>query len=349
MTVTLPAPALTAPSVPSPANAPSLRWGVIGAGWIANEFAKSTLKHTASRIDVIASRDTHRSNVFAKTYDVPTVRSGDGAYHRLVEDPAIDAVYVATTHAFHKEHALLAIQAGKHVLVEKAFARNEAEAREVIDAARAAGVFVMEAMWTRFLPHMVEARRIVAEGALGDTIHVSADFGGSPDYDPKSKEFDPALAGGALLDLGVYPINLIHDFLGMPESVKAVGALAPTGVDMRETVLMNYPTRRAMGTALSTFEVETGRFATINGTRGRIDFGHEYYAPSSFTMKRAGRKDVVFNEPVDLGWQFQIAEVARCVADGRIESNVMPHAATLDIMRVMDDARAQLGVVYPGE
>lgn len=333
----------------SPDSAPPLRWGVIGAGHIADVFARSTLTHTRSTIAGVASRDAHRSNLYAKRYGIGTVRSGDGAYERLVEDPTVEAVYIATPHAFHREHALLAIAAGKHVLVEKAFARNATEAAEVLDAARGAGVLCMEAMWTRFLPHMVEARRLIAEGAIGDVVHVSADFGGSPEYDPTSKNFDPALAGGALLDLGVYPINLIHDVLGAPEAVRAVGALAPTGVDLRETVILNYPSRRAMGTAMSTFEVDTGRFASINGTQGRIDFGPEYYGPTSLTLTRAARRAYHFEQPLDLGWQFQVAAFARTVADGRPENEIMPHRATLEVMRVMDEARAQLGVTYPGE
>lgn len=333
----------------SPASAPGVRWGVLGAGWIADVFARSVLGHTKSRIQAIASRDSHRSNVYARTYDVPTVRSGDGAYERLVTDDAVDAVYIATPHAFHMEHALLAIAAGKPVLVEKAFARNAIEAAHILDAARDAGVFAMEAMWTRFLPHMVESRRLVAEGAIGDVVHVSADFGGSPVYDPASKNFDPALGGGALLDLGVYPIHLIHDFLGAPDSVRAIGALAPTGVDVRETIILNYQGREAMGLALSTFEVETSRLASINGTRGRIDFGREWYGPAGFSLTRDGRKSLEFRQDVPLGWQYQVAEVARCLADGRTESAIMPHAATLDVMHVMDEARRQLGVVYPGE
>lgn len=333
----------------APEAAPPLRWGVIGAGHIAEVFAESVLGHTQSRIVAIASRDSHRSNLYAKRHGVDTVRSGDGGYERLVEDAAVQAVYIATPHVFHRDHALLAIAAGKHVLVEKAFCRNEAEAREVVDAARDAGVFVMEAMWTRFLPHMVEARRLIAEGVIGSIVHVSADFGGSPEYDPGSKNFDPALAGGSLLDLGVYPINLIHDFLGAPEAVTAVGALAPTGVDLRETVILNYPSRRAMGTAMSTFQVDTGRFASINGTLGRIDFGPGYFGPTNFTLVRAGRRDSTFEQRTPLGWQYQVAEVARCVAEGRLESDIMPHAATLEVLRVMDEARRQLGVAYPGE
>jgi len=332
-----------------PQSAPGLRWGVLGAGWIADVFARSVLGHTRSGIQAVASRDGHRANLYARRFEVPTVRFGDGAYERLVADDAVDAVYIATPHSFHREHALLAIAAGKHVLVEKAFARNAAEAQEIVDAARAAGVFVMEAMWTRFLPHMIEARRLVSEGAIGEVVHVSADFGGSPEYDPASKSFDPALAGGALLDLGVYPIHLIHDFLGTPASVRAIGALAPTGVDLRETIVMNYPERGAMGIALSTFEVDTARLASITGTAGRIDFGREWYGPTSFTLHRDGRKSLEFRQDVPLGWQYQVAEVARCVSDGRLESEIVPHAATLEVMRVMDEARAQLGVVYPGE
>lgn len=332
-----------------PHAAPGLRWGVLGAGWIADVFARSTLGHTKSRIQSVASRDKHRGDVYAKRYEVPTVRAGESAYEQLVADPLVDAIYIATPHAFHREHALLAIEAGKPVLVEKAFARNGVEARAIVDAAQGAGVFAMEAMWTRFLPHMVEARRLVAEGAIGQVVHVSADFGGSPVYDPASKNFDPALAGGALLDLGVYPVHLVHDFLGVPETVRAIGALAPTGVDMRETIVLDYPARKAMGVAFSTFEVDTARLASVTGTEGRIDFGREWYGPTGFTLTRHGRRTVEFSQSVQLGWQYQVAEVARCVSEGRLESAVMPHAGTLEVMGIMDEARSQLGVTYPGE
>lgn len=332
----------------APHAAPALRWGVVGAGWIADVFARS-VAHTRSTVQAVASRDKLRGDLYAKKFDVAKVHAGPTAYEALVADPHVDAVYIATPHAFHVEHAMLAIEAGKPVLVEKAFARNAAEARQILDAAAARGVFVMEAMWSRFLPHMVEARRLVAEGAIGEVVHVSADFGGSPVYDPASKNFDPALAGGALLDLGVYPIHLIHDFLGAPASVRAIGALAPTGVDLRETIVLDYPERRAMGVALSTFEVDTARLATITGTRGRIDFGREWYGPTGFTLTRDGRRTVEFSQSVPLGWQFQIAEVARCVTEGRTESAIVPHVATLAVMEVMDEARRQLGVVYPGE
>jgi predicted dehydrogenase len=261
----------------------------------------------------------------------------------------VQAVYIATPHGLHAEHALMAIAAGKHVLVEKAFARNVSEAAAVVAAARDAGVFLMEAMWTRFLPHMVEARRLVSSGLLGELVHVSADFGGSPSYDPASRNFSPELAGGALLDLGVYPVNLIHDFLGAPDSVRAFGALAPTGVDLRETILLDYAQRRAQGTALSSFAADTARLATVTGTQGRIDFGHDYYGPAGFTLVRHGRRELVFSQQTELGWQFQVAEVARGVRSGAIESSVMPHSATLEVMAVLDAARAQLGVRFPGE
>lgn len=332
-----------------PMTAPALRWGVLGAGWIADVFARSVLGHTQSRIQAIGSRDAHRGNLYASTYDVPTVRFGEGAYQRLVEDPEVEAIYIATPHALHAQHALLAISAGKPVLVEKAFTRNFVEAAAVVNAARDAGVFLMEAMWTRFLPHMVEARRLVAEGALGEVVHASADFGGSPEYNPEDRNFNPALAGGALLDLGVYPVNFIHDFLGAPGAVRALGALAPTGVDLRETIVLNYPERRAMGTALSSFAADTARLATVSGTEGRIDFSHDYYAPGGFTLVREGRRELTFSQSTELGWQYQVAEVARCVRAGALESEVMPHSATLEVMAVLDEARRQLGVVYPGE
>ena len=218
----------------------------------------------------------------------------------------------------------------------------------MIQAARAAGVFLMEAMWTRFLPHVAALRQVVERGEIGDVVHVEADFGGSPPYDPTDRNFNPALAGGALLDLGVYPIAFAQDLLGAPTTVTAVGALAETGVDLQSTVLLGFA-NRAQATARSSFLADTPRTAVVIGTDGRIDVDPEFYAPTTFTVTRRDGTGARFDEPVEGGMQFEAAEVARCIAAGRTESPRVSWQSTLDVMRTLDAARARLGVVYPGE
>ena len=348
-------------TVPDPRDAPPVRWGILGAGHIASRFVTAVQQHTRSTVVAVGSRDRLRGEAFAAAHGIGAgigdrVGTGIGdrvgavhtGYEALVADPAVDVVYVATPHSEHREHALLAIAAGKHVLVEKAFTRNAIEAAEVIEAARAAGVFLMEAMWTRFLPHVAALRQVVERGEIGDVVHVSADFGGSPQYDPTGRNFNPALAGGALLDLGVYPIAFAQDLLGAPVRVTAIGSRAETGVDVESTVTLEFA-GRARAVARSSFLADSPRRAVVIGTEGRIDVEPEFYAPTTFTVTRRDGTRWRFAEPVDDGMQFEAAEVARCVAAGRVESSRMTWAGTLQVLRTLDAARAQLGVVYPGE
>ena len=195
---------------PDLAAAPPLKWGILGAGWIAELFAAGVNGHTKAEIVATGSRSLERAEAFAAEH---MGGKAYGSYEELVADPDVQAIYVATPHSHHREQALLAINAGKHVLVEKAFARNEAEVQEVVDAARAKGVFVMEAMWTRFLPHVAAIRGAIARGDIGDVVSLQADHGQQLTH--VERLMKPELAGGALLDLGVYPISFAHDILGV--------------------------------------------------------------------------------------------------------------------------------------
>ena len=336
---------------PDPREAPPIRWGIIGAGHIASRFVTAVQQHTQGQVVAVGSRNRERGAAFAAAHRIGTghrIGAVHEGYAALVADPAVDVVYVATPHSEHREHALLAIAAGKHVLVEKAFTRNAIEAAEVIQAARAAGVFLMEAMWTRFLPHVAALRRVIERGEIGDVVRVEADFGGSPPYNPTDPNFNPALAGGALLDLGVYPIAFAQDLLGTPTGVTAVGTLAGTGVDVESTVTLDFE-GRAQAIARSSFLADTPRTAVVIGTDGRIDVDPEFYAPTTFTVTRRDGTRTRFEEPVDGGMQFEAAEVARCIAAGRAESPRVSWQSTLDVMRTLDAARGQLGVLYPGE
>jgi predicted dehydrogenase len=328
-----------------PRTAPPIRWGILGAGGIAAVFASAVNAHTRAQLVAVGSRNRDRAERFATAHGIPTVHTG---YRGLVEDERVDAVYVATPHSEHLEHALLAIAAGKHVLVEKAFTRNAGEAEQVFAAAREAGVFVMEAMWTRFLPHVDALHQVVDAGEIGEIINVSADHGQYFAFDPKSRLFDPNLAGGALLDLGVYPVSFAHDFLGVPDSIQAVGQLTETGVDGQITIAMTYG-ERTQATLMTTLWAKSPTTAEITGTEGRISVAGNFYGPSSFRVQRLDGRVWTFDKPSEKGLQYEAAEVARRVAAGDVESPRMTWENTLEVMRTMDTIRAQVGVVYPGE
>lgn len=329
-----------------PRTAPSIRWGVLAPGGIAHTFAQAVTRHTQAEIVAVGSRSRDRAAAFAAEYDVPAVH---GDYESLVADPTVDAIYVASPHSEHRAHALLAIEAGKHVLVEKAFTRNAAEAQDVIDAARARGVFLMEAMWTRFLPHVVALRSVLERGDIGEVVSVIADHGQAFGHMPATHRLhNPELAGGALLDLGVYPVSFAHDLLGVPDRVQATGSLTPTGVDGQISIALGYG-ERAQASLHTTLWSRTATTAVIGGTEGRIEIETDFYRPTAFTVIRNDGSYWSYDREVDGGFQYQAAEVARRVAAGETESPVITHEDTLAVMRTMDEIRRQVGVAYPGE
>jgi len=328
-----------------PRTAPPIRWGILGAGYIAGTFADAVNAHTRAQLVAVGSRNRDRAERFATAHGIPTTHIG---YRDLVEDPQVDAVYIATPHSEHRAHALLAIKAGKHLLVEKAFMRNVGEAEEVFAAAKAAGVFVMEAMWTRFLPHVDALHQVIDAGEIGEIINLSADHGQHFAFNPKSRLFDPALAGGALLDLGVYPVSFAHDFLGVPDAVHATGVLTETGVDGQASIVLSYGAH-AQATLSTTLWARTPTTAAISGTEGFITVKGNFYTPTSFHVQRTDGRSWDFDQPGTKGLQFEAAEVARRIAAGDVESPRLTWANTLEVLRTLDSVRAQVGVVYPGE
>ena len=329
-------------TTPDPKSAPAIRWGILGAGGIAHKMADAIIHHTASELVAVGSRTPGKAEAFVADAGEGTAYT---SYEEVVNDPDVDAVYVATTHNDHHEPALLAIEAGKHVLVEKAFTQNTAQAETVIAAARAKGVYLQEAMWTRFLPHVVELRAAIERGEIGDIVSLQADH--SQALTHVERMFRPELAGGALLDLGVYPIAFAHDILGVPDAITAVGRLRDTGVDGQVSMVFEYPTSQA--TLHTTMEVRGPNTAVITGTEGRIEIADTFYAPSTFTVTRQDGTSWTYDGRVENGFQYEAAELARNVAEGRMESAILPLDQTLEIMRIMDEVRDQIGLVYPNE
>ncbi|MDZ8171199.1 Gfo/Idh/MocA family protein [Microbacterium xanthum] len=323
-------------------DAPPLRWGIIGAGNIARKFTDAVTRFTRSDVVAIASRSAERSRAFASAHSVPHAFDG---YERMVASPSVEAVYVATPHALHCDAALLAIDAGKPVLVEKPFAHTLRHAEHIVAASRQRRVFAMEAMWTKFLPHMVRLRRTLAEGHIGEIVQVSADLAHRFPFDPAHRIYDLALAGGGLLDLGVYPISFIHDVLGPPVAVSASGSLASTGVDSQAAVLMTH-VGGAQSTAFTSTRGISAQRASIVGTAGRIDVSGPFWRPSSFTITREDGTVSRFSQEIQNGFEFEVAECARNISAGAPESHAHSLKDTLSVIRTLDEIRRQIGVVY---
>jgi predicted dehydrogenase len=309
-----------------------IRWGIIGTGLIASTFA-ADLELTGSGTAVaVGSRREGSADAFGDRFGIPNRHVG---YEALVADPEVDVVYVATPHPMHHEDALLALRAGKHVLVEKPFTMNAAEAEELVAEARARGLFLMEAMWARFVPHMVEVRRLLAEGALGDVVTVIADHGQWFAEDPAFRLFAPELGGGALLDLGIYPVSFASMALGTPDRVVALADPAFTGVDAQTSILLGHP-GGAHAVLTCTLAAKSPTRAVIVGTEARIDIEGPFYAPPAFTLTPRRGEPQRVELPSEGGLRYEADEVARCVEAGLLESPVLPLDETVAIMRTMD-------------
>jgi len=323
-----------------------VRWGIIGTGGIATTFARDLTLLPDAEAVAVGSRAQSTADEFADRFDIAHRHP---SYETLIEDPDVDAVYVSTPHPMHHAAALLAIRAGKAVLVEKPFTINAAEARELVSAARAGGTFLMEAMWTRFLPHVVKVRELIAQGRLGDVRSLQADHGQWFAKNPEHRLFAPQLGGGALLDLGIYPVSFASMLFGRPTKITAVSDKAFTGVDGQTGILLQYDGGR-QAVLFTTLEALTPNRAGISGTEARIEIDGTFYAPSRFrVVGRDGSEEWFEFSHEGKGLRHQAAEVGRCLRAGLLESEIMPLDETVAIMETLDEIRRQIGLRYPSE
>jgi predicted dehydrogenase len=323
-----------------------VRWGILGTGGIASAFTTDLLA-TGLTVTAVGSRSEASAREFASRFGEPTAH---GSYEALAADRNVDAIYVATPHPMHAKNALLAIRAGKHVLVEKAFTVNEREAQTLADEAAAHDVAVMEAMWTRFLPHMVRIREMIAAGTLGDVRTVTANHYQRFPSDPKHRLNDPALGGGALLDLGIYPISFGIDILGLPTRVLASSSPTVTGVDRQTAVILEHEGGRQ---SVSQFALDTAgpNVAMVLGTEARIEIDRTWCTPTTFRVIDSNDEVMErYEHPVvSRGMQYQALEFERLITSGQRVSPLMPLAESVAIIGVLDEVRRQIGLTYPGE
>jgi predicted dehydrogenase len=321
-----------------------IRWGILGTGYIARQFAEALQCLPDAELAAVASRARETAEAFGDAYAVPRRHA---SYEALAADPGVDVVYIATPHALHKENSILCLRAGKAVLCEKPFTINAREAEELIAVARAEGHFLMEAMWTRFLPAVRQAQDWLAAGAIGEARMVRAAFGFRDDG---PLLFDPALGGGSLLDVGVYPITLAALVFGRrPERITGLAHLGRNGVDEQAAYTLGYP---GGGLALlaSAIQTNTPYDAWICGTEGMIRLHAPFWAPDTVSLIRP-EMDVEERHCPYLGngYPHQASEVMACLREGRRESTTMSLDTSLDIMCILDALRAQWGLVYPME
>lgn len=323
-----------------------LRWGILATGFIAETFA-SDLRTAGLDLVAVGSRSQETADAFAARFDIPRAHA---SYEALVADPDVDIVYVSTPHPMHHENVKLALEAGKHVLVEKAFTLDRAEAEDLQRIATERGLLAMEAMWTRYLPHMVRIREIIAAGTLGEIRAVTADHTQSLPTDPAHRLNALELGGGALLDLGIYPISFIWDVLGAPQTVTAVARLIETGADSEVATIMTHE-GGAISTSLSSSRAAGPNTASIVGTEARIDIDRVWYTPTTFrvVLPDGTVAEEYASDVAGRGMEYQALAAERLVRDGILEGDILPLAESVAIMGTLDEIRAQIGVRYPKE
>ena len=323
-----------------------LRWGILATGGIATAFA-SDLRTAGLDLVAVGSRSQASADAFAANFDIPHAH---GSYEALVTDPDVDIIYVSTPHPMHHSGAKLALEHGKHVLVEKAFTLNRAEAEDIQRIASERGLLAMEAMWTRYLPHMVRVRELVDSGVLGEIRAVSADHTQLLPSDPLHRLNALELGGGALLDLGIYPISFVWDILGAPSTITATARLGETGADAEVATMMTHDAG-AVSTTLSSSRAAGPNTATIIGTKARIDIDRVWYTPTSFRVVAPDStvQEEYTSKVEGRGMQYQALAAERLVRDGILEGDILPLAESVAIMGTLDEIRTQIGVRYPSE
>lgn len=329
----------------------TIRWGLLGTGSICKALAEALAEVPDARLAAVASRDAARAAGFAAAQGQrhPQVRA-HGSYRALVEDPEVDVVYVGTPHPDHAASAALGLQAGKAVLCEKPFTLNRPQAERLVALARARRVFLMEAMWTRFVPAVAEAKRLVEAGAVGEPLSVQADFGFDCAALPEThRVLDPALGGGALLDVGIYPLSLASFLLGPIASVQAQAEIGRTGVDVHTAFQLRHA-NGALSQGLCSLRCTTPWRAVVLGSGGRIELEPPFFHSERLTLVRHGQAPEAMPLPhVGNGYAHQVQEVHRCLRAGLLESPAMPLDESRALMGWLDEVRRQVGVRYPTE
>jgi predicted dehydrogenase len=323
-----------------------LNWGLTGTGSIARGFAQAIPQSPDARLHSVLSRRVDTARSFASRHGILHAHTSLEAF---AADPDLDVVLVGSPHPFHKEQTIVCLEAGKHVLCEKPMALNRGEVEEMIAAARAHNRFLMEAMWMFFIPAVIRARELVGEGEIGAPGLVIADFGRAVRHDPANRFYNLSLGGGVLLDMGIYPLSLAYFLFGKPAELSGAAVVADTGVDEQIAMTLRYDDGR-LANLTASIRANTGCEATIAGSEGSVRIHPDFWHSERLTLTRRGEPPQILNFPhTGSGYAYEIDHVNACIRAGRLESDVMPWSATLDLVEMMDRLREGWGVRYPGE
>jgi predicted dehydrogenase len=323
-----------------------IRWGILGCGKIAKKFAADLKLVKDAELVAVGAREQASADEFGKLFGV---RDCHSSYLALAQNPQVDVIYIATPHSFHHAHALLCIENKKAVLVEKAFTLNATQAKRVIASAKANGVFLMEAFWTRFLPHYLKIKEMIGEGKVGRVQSVIAEFGFKPTPPVAQRIYDPALGGGSLLDIGVYPVFLALDILGKPDDINAWMTPATTGVDSQCSIQFKYK-NGALAQLFSSFNSNLATGADIAGDGGRIRMTHRFHGPTTdleyYPDIVDSRQAIHFEKAKGNGYEYEAQHVTDCIKKGLTESPLRSYADTILLMETLDEIRRIAGIKY---
>jgi predicted dehydrogenase len=323
-----------------------IRWGILGTGGIARAFATALLDTPGAQLAAVGSRTLASAQEFARSFGSPRCY---GSYQGLADAPDIDILYIATPHPLHAPNALMALGAGKAVLCEKPFTMNLREAEQVVALARAKQLFLMEAMWTRFMPALAEVRSIIDSGLLGQVTQVHADFGFAAPHDPAHRVNQRALGGGALLDLGIYPLSITCALLGPVEELQAQAVLSDGGVDLTTGWSMKHA-GGALSICSCSLRARTPCELTVSGTLGNVRMDAMFHLANSITLTLGdGIRRSIATPYLGNGYVHEAIEAGRCLREGLRESPLMRHDDTLALMRLLDTIRARIGLTYPAD
>lgn len=326
-----------------------IRWGILGSGKIARKFA-GDLKHVKNaELIAVGAREQSSADLFGNEFNIPFRHN---SYQALVENHEVDVIYVATPHGFHFEHALLCLQNKKAVLLEKAFTINAKEAKKIISFAKEQRVFLMEAFWTRFLPHYLKTKELIEAGRIGTIQSIIAEFGFKPTPPFAKRIYDPLLGGGSLLDIGVYPVFLALDLLGKPDEIHAWMTPSKEGVDDQCAVQMRFK-NGAIAQLFSTFSSNLATGADIAGDRGRIRMTHRFHGPTTkleyYPDAVDSRQEIAFEVATGNGYEYEAQHVTECLQKELVESPIRTHVDTILLMETLDIIRSKAGIVYPAD
>ena len=322
------------------------RWGILAPGKMSVKFSRGLQILENAEIYAVGSRDLQRAKMFAEEFGCKRYY---GSYTELAADPDVEVIYVASPHPYHREHTLLCLKNGKHVICEKAFAMNCSEVGQMISMAKKQNLFLMEALWPPFQPFYIKASEILQSGVLGKIIHLHGYFTFIPPYDPDDRKFNLSLGGSSLLDIGIYPVIDALTFLGVPDDVKASAAFSPTGSEESINVIFRYKDGR-MATLYSSFRTNIGIGCEILCEKGNmtVSRGRDMNQRVLLELHGSKKQEFIFTPPA-MGYHWEAEEVMKCLDDQRVQSQVVPLSFSVDLIKTLDRIREEAGINFPGE